>query len=173
MSSNASVAPQLDVPARVRQIAVPADARALSTLSRIDYEDAFVVDVGAVCERTAEQWARAVLEDASAGTRRRLQSGWCAIGLKLGVAPAERSVLGWPIRENSDEFVLLGAESRVGMAGELLFKRQPDALLFATFIEQEGPVARGIWAGVQPIHVPAVHRLLERTSNRLVPGDAG
>jgi hypothetical protein len=53
----------------VRQVPVPREARARSTLSRIDYADAFVVENRAARERTAEQWMRTVLE----GARQRWQ----------------------------------------------------------------------------------------------------
>ena len=56
----------------VSQISMPQDARALSTLARVDYEDAFAVTVDV--EHTAEQWVRAVLKTlrrACAG-----DSGW-------------------------------------------------------------------------------------------------
>ena len=44
------------------EISLPADARALSTLPRIDYEDAFMVT--GVVEHSPRQWARAVIDDA-------------------------------------------------------------------------------------------------------------
>jgi hypothetical protein len=42
------------VTAEVRQIAVPASARALSTLPRIDYCDAFLFDAGSTHGESAE-----------------------------------------------------------------------------------------------------------------------
>ena len=48
----------------VTETSLPADARALSTLPRIDYEDAFVVT--GVVEHGPRQWARAVIDDAPA-----------------------------------------------------------------------------------------------------------
>jgi hypothetical protein len=41
---------------RACQVAVSPAAHVLSTLSRIDHEDAFIVDVGPDQERTGEQW---------------------------------------------------------------------------------------------------------------------
>lgn len=73
------ITPPVHTAGRVRQVAVPPAARALSTLSHIDYDDAFLVDVGPVQDRTAERWARAVLEDAPITVRHVLQSGWSAI----------------------------------------------------------------------------------------------
>jgi hypothetical protein len=140
----------------VRQIEMPEDARALCTLARIDYEDAFVVPTAA--DRTAEQWARALLEAAPARLRARLLSGWSALGLKL-----ERdrgSVLGWEVRRNTPDAVLLGAGSRIGMPGELLFMREPRGLLFATFVQHDNAVARRVWARVEPTHVRVVRQVL-------------
>jgi hypothetical protein len=147
---------------RVSQIAVPADAQALGTLSRIDYADAFLVAVESPQERSGEQWARAALEAVPIKVRRTLQSGWSALGLKLGEAPRERSVLGWPIRRSTPDFVLLGADSRIGMPAELLFQRRQRMLLFATFVQQDNAIARAVWARVDQVHVPVVRRLLER-----------
>lgn len=115
-------------------------------------------------ERTAEQWARALLEDAPAATRTMLSSGWASLGLEHGRAGSDRSVLGWEIRRSTEDVVLLGAESRLGMPAELLVERRRDGLLFATFVEHGNPVARAIWAGVEPVHVPIVRRLLERVA---------
>lgn len=151
----------------VSQIEPPPQARALSTFPRIDYADAFRADVAAR-ERSPEQWARTVLEDAPAAMRSTLQSGWAAIGLKLGQAPAEESILGWEIRRSTPEFALLGAESRIGMPGELLFMRDREALLFATFVQQDNVIARAVWAGVEPVHVPFVRRLLADAVRRTV-----
>jgi hypothetical protein len=154
---------------RVRQIEVPPEARALSTLAHIDYEDAFFVGAMPVRTRTAEQWARAVLEGASLTIRGTLQTGWSALGLKLGRDGSDRFVLGWEVRRSSPDFVLLAAGSHVGMPGELLFKRERGGLLFATFVQHDNAVARGIWAGVEPVHVPIVRRILEDARRRCAP----
>jgi hypothetical protein len=75
-------------------------------------------------------------------------------------------VLGWEVRRSTPEFALLGAGSRIGMPAELLFKRQPDTLLFATFVRQETPIARAVWARVEPVHRPIVRRILEQAARR-------
>lgn len=148
------------------KVAVPADARALSTLAHVDYEDAFLVEGMPVHERTAEQWARTVLEQAPIGMRSALQTGWSAIGLKLGVGTSDRFVLGWEVRRSTPDFVLLAADSRIGMPGELLFKRERRALLFSTFVQHDNAAARALWAGVEPVHVPIVRRILEDARRR-------
>ena len=148
----------------VAQIALPPAARALSTFSRIDYEDAFFVDADP--GRTAEQWARAVLEDAPLIMRRRLRRGWRALGLKLGSPRSGRRVLGWEVRRSTPDLVLLAAGSRIGMPGELLFKREGHGLLFATFVQQKNPVARAVWARIAPRHQRVVRSLLTQAADR-------
>jgi hypothetical protein len=150
----------------VRQVAMPASARALCTLSHVDYEDAFVVETGPAQDRTGEQWARAFLEDAPIIMRSALLWGWSALGLRLGSTRSDRFVLGWEVRRSTPDFVLLGAGSRLGLAGELLFKRRQQTLLYATFVQQENPIARAAWAGVELVHRPAVRALLEQASRR-------
>jgi hypothetical protein len=151
---------------RVRQVAVPPTARALSTLARIDYADAFVLETDP-SGRTPEEWARAVLEGAPVTVRTKLLLGWSAIGLKVGDRRSARSVLGWSVRSSGPEFVLLGADSRIGMPGELLFKCGHDALLFATFVQQDNIIARSVWAATEPTHMPVVRQVLEQAGQRL------
>ena len=106
---------------RVRQVDVPPSVRALSTLTRIDYADMFLVDVGPLGDSTAEQLAREVLEGAPLAVRTQLLSGWSSIGLKIGKGSSKPSVLGWSLRQSTPDHVLLGADSRIGMPGDLLF----------------------------------------------------
>jgi Protein of unknown function (DUF2867) len=157
------------VSVRVRQVALPPAARRLSTLSHVDYEDAFLVDVGPSQDRTGEQWARAILEETPIVMRRSLRWGWSVLGLRLGSSRSDRSVLGWEVRRSRPGFVLLGANSRIGMPAELLFKRQQHTLLFATLVLKENLVARAVWAGVEPIHGPVVRNVLELASRRYRP----
>ena len=151
----------------VRQIAVPAEARELCSLPRIDYEDGFLVEINSAQERTAMEWVKAILEDAPLAVRGKLLLGWSAIGLVPTLSMSGRSVLGWEIRTNTPDFVLLGRTSLIGMPGELLFKREPAGLLFATFVQQDNRMARAIWAATEPQHAPIVRDLLAQAGRRL------
>ena len=151
-------------PRTVTQISLPVDARALSTLPRIDYHDAFRVDSN--IEHDGEQWARAVLEDTPLAVRARLLSGWAALGLRLGPPWSERRVLGWRIERRTPAFVLLGARSGLGLRGELLFRREPHGLLFATLIQQSNPAARAVWAAITTTHQEVVDSLLTHAARR-------
>ena len=141
-------------------------ARALTTLPRADYEDAFLVDTRAAGEQSGEEWARATLEGAPEAVRRSLRRGWMALGLKLDRRGPDRSVLGWELRRSTAEFALLAADSRIGMPAELIFKPQGDTLLFVTFVQQRNPIARAIWALVAPRHRRVVPYLLGRAAGQ-------
>jgi hypothetical protein len=149
----------------VRQVPVPQEVRERSTLPRVDYADAFVVDAGAHPDWTAERWARAVLEEAPAAMRTRLLTGWSALGLK-NADDTHESVLGWEVRRSSADAVLLGRDSRIGMPGELLFALRPEGLLFAAFIHHRTPVTRAVWAPMERTHVRVVLTLLDRAARR-------
>ncbi|HUA04569.1 MAG TPA: DUF2867 domain-containing protein [Solirubrobacteraceae bacterium] len=140
------------------QIPLPQDARALSTLPRIDYADAFAVAAGV--ERSAADWARAVVEDAPLRIRRGLWLGWIALGLRLGPPWSSDRVLGWQVRHSDPDVVLLAANSWLGLRAELLFRSEPDGLLFATLIRLTNPAARALWAAITPRHVRVVRSLL-------------
>jgi hypothetical protein len=145
----------------VRQVTVPAAARRLATLERIDYADAFVGQIRDARKRTAEQWARVVLEEAPVATRNALRSGWLALGLRHGVARSDRSVLGWELRRSTPDSALLSAGSRVGLPGEVLFERRQRTLLLATFLQYENPFARALWAGSRPLTGRSCHASFE------------
>jgi hypothetical protein len=136
----------------------------LSTLSRIDYEDAFAVT--AAVEQTPEQWVRAVLQDAPPRVRRRLWLGWTALGLKLAAPWYRGRVLGWKVKHRDPAYVLLAADSWFGLRGQLLFRREPHGLLFATFIQHTNPVARALWAAITPRHQDVVRSLLTHAASR-------
>jgi hypothetical protein len=126
----------------VCQIAVPPTSRALSTLSHIDYADAFLVEPGPARQWSAEAAGRTVLDGAPLAVRTKLLLGWSAIGLKPAIGGSSRSILGWEIRASAPECVLLGRDSMIGMPGELLFKCEHDTLQFCTFVQQDSHVAR-------------------------------
>jgi hypothetical protein len=148
----------------VTQISLPARARELSTLPRIDYEDAFTVSGG--IEHTPQQWAQAVIGDAPLRVRARLFSGWLALGLKLGLPWSSHRVLGWQVARSEPGWLLLKADSWLGIRGELLFCSGVDGLLFATLIQQSNPAARAVWARVTPTHQHVVRSLLTHAAKR-------
>jgi hypothetical protein len=143
---------------------LPDATRALSRLPRVDYADAFRVSTQQATQRTAEGWARAMLEDAPAATRQRLRDGWRALGLRLGAVDDPTRVLGWPVRESAPDHAVLATTSRLGMHAELVFRREPGALHFSTLITLRDLPARLVWAGIARRHRRVVRHLLVQVS---------
>jgi hypothetical protein len=150
----------------VREIAVPEAAREVSSLSRIDYEDAFMVEGCPPSFVSCERWARAVVEDIPVTVRAKLLCSWWALGLKVGSPWSSRRVLGWQIRHEDFDCLLLGAGSRLGLSGELLFRRDPDGMLFATFACLHNPAAGAVWAVIEARHRAVVRSLLVHAARR-------
>ena len=78
-------------------------------------------------------------------------------------------MLGWQIRASDADFVLLGADSRVGMPAELLLATRGDGLLFATFVRHDNAIARALWASIEATHVRTVRTVLELADRRIAP----
>jgi Protein of unknown function (DUF2867) len=154
-----------------RQIPVPDDVRELSTLPRVDYADAFLVDTSAHPDWTAERWAKAILDDAPAAMRAQLLSGWLALGLKS--AESGPSILDWAVLSSAPDSALLGRGSRIGMPAELLFTLRPEGLLFGPLVQHRTPATRAVWAAVLRTHVRTVLELLERAASSDATESAG
>jgi hypothetical protein len=150
----------------VRQIPVPPQARALSTLARIDYADSFVVATGQPDGRTPEQWARTILDRAPIALRGALVSAWIALALRLRRGHSDGFILGWELLRSGADHALLGARSRIGMPAELLVQRWHSGVLFATFVRHQNALARAVWAATEPGHAPVVRYVLERAAAR-------
>jgi hypothetical protein len=153
-------------PGTVRQVMLPSAARALSMLSHIDYEDAFLVETCPAQHSSGEQWARVMLEDAPMSTRNALTKGWSALGLQLGSPELDRFVIGWEVRRSTPDVALLGADGLRGLSGELLFTCEQHTLLFATFVQLENRAARVLWAGIADRHRRVVRNLLTQATGQ-------
>ena len=137
-----------------------------TTLERVDYQDLFEIEMAGARSRAAEDWLRAMLEGAPLRLRGMLYSTWLALGLKLGPPWSEQRVLGWDVRRRTPDLVLVGADSRIGMPAELRFERHRDSLSIATLIQQDNPVARSLWARVEPQHRRVVPHVLGQVARR-------
>jgi hypothetical protein len=160
-------------PGEVHRVAVPPATRVLSTLPRIDYEDAFLLETGRAQDQSAEQWIRVILEDAPARTRRALRRGWFGLGLGLGSTRDDRLVLGWEVRRSTPDFALLGASSRLGFEARVFLKRQRQSLLLGTLLRFKNPLARTVWAVLAPTHRRYEQHLLKMASSKLVARNGG
>ncbi|SHF65677.1 hypothetical protein [Streptoalloteichus hindustanus] len=164
MADSASPAPASD---RAREIAVPPALRELSQLPRIDYENAVLADTDLAGDLTAEQWMRAVLDDAPAEYRALLTRGWTSLGLRLAPEPSDQVVLGWTVRHSTPDHVVLAVHSDDGLAAELVIERRQNAVLYASFIHHGSDEARARWAAVEHQHTPAMCQLLDEALGRV------
>lgn len=82
---------------------VPERVRSLSTL-RCDYIDLFTIETSVAPKRSAEGWARAVLEEAPL-SQRNARLLWHLMGLRLGPRGAEEYVQGWRIGERGANWI--------------------------------------------------------------------
>jgi hypothetical protein len=154
--------------APVRQIAMPTPARALNRLSRVDYEDAFTLEIEGARPRTGEQWAQATLGSAPAPLERAVLLLLTSVtGLQLSPFRSDGFVLGWQVQRSTPEFAVLAARSPRGLSAELLFKPEQSMLLFATFIQLDTPIARAIWAALSPLHRQVARSLLRQASRQV------
>ena len=129
------------------------------------YTDTFLVNVN-FDERSAEAWGRLILERAPAALRLSLPPAWASLGLRHGPLDSPDHVLGWPIRNRTQDHMLLGAVSRLGMPAELLLARYQGALLFATVIRFERAAMRAVWFGIERPHKRTVRTLLTHAIRR-------
>ena len=123
---------------------VPEAVRGLTTLAEPDYVDLFTVTTPMATDRSAEEWARAVLEQAPVArdNARRL---WRLIGLRLGPPQSPDHVQGWRIAARGDNWlrvetaswyltaqaVCLVDEAQVSLSLSLRYDRFPAALVWA------------------------------------------
>ena len=145
----------------VREVELPATFRELSSLSRIDYADAFFVPLENPKARAAEEWVRHIVDQTSVLWRTTLPLGWFSLGLRLASPRDPRRVMGWQVTHASSDFVVLAGSSRIGMPAELVLARTQTGLLFATLVQHENLLARSIWAGMEEIHRQVVRRVLQ------------
>src|SRR5439155_15311894 len=90
---------------------VPEPTRSLHRLDRVDYVDLFTLDTAAATDRSAEQWARAVLEKGQAARRFAFIPWRLLLGLRLGPSYAPGYVHGWRIAGSGDDWIRLEAAS--------------------------------------------------------------
>ena len=127
-----------------------------------DYGDAFTALTADVSGRTPEQWAREILEGASAPMRLFLRFGWrYVLGFRLARTNA---VLGWPVIAQATDWVALEQKSWL-FAVVLLMRMTDDKLTWATRVEYRSPVSRAAWSIVGLIHRRYAPRALRRAAH--------
>ncbi|MFE6861046.1 hypothetical protein [Nocardia sp. NPDC057668] len=153
--------------ARVEKIELRPDELALSTLADIGHIDATLLHIANADSHSAEQWARIILEGASAEMRADLERAWQKIALRRHPIGAARTVQGWPIAHIELDYALLQVASDFGFEGQLLFRRDARGVLLATFIRFDEAAGRAVWDLALPAHLRFVRTLLEGAHARV------
>lgn len=128
---------------------IPESTRALSSLPRIDYADAFTLSTDAGADATAEQWARAMFGDVPSPTERLIWRGFLGIRLSRGRSPD--TVAGWRIAERGEDWIRLEAASWF-LTGNLVVQAADGHVLLGTFLRYDHRLARGVWPPLSAVH---------------------
>lgn len=148
---------------RVRRVAAAAQTPATDNVP--DYRDSFEVPIRSTDTRTAEQWMRAVFEDAPQPVRWFLLLGWRGVlGLQLGPRPSPDHILGWWITSRETEEVCLELHSAL-MNAQLALHLANSTAVWNTNVFYTKSLARPLWAVVGVIHRQIVPSLLGRAAS--------
>lgn len=118
--------------------------------------------------RTAEQWARAVWEQAPAPVRIFLRLGWRCLGLRGRSAP--QRVLGWRVAESVPERVVLDIPSRI-MTARNVIRLDERKVRWTTDVDFDRAPARLLWCMAAPMHQRLIPAQLRRAARTTRPGD--
>ena len=136
---------------------VPEEARALQTLFRIDYEDAFGIEVDAGDRRSVLEWAQALFDQRSPRLRAVLRLVPLILRLPAEPPGPGEHVAGLTLaRRTPDALVLAGNGPAVALRLVILAPTPRRPLTFATFVRFH----RWPWRLVLPAHRRVARMLL-------------
>lgn len=131
-----------------------------------DYDDSFEAPRSAGDDRTPEQWARAVFEDAPRPVRWFLVSGFrYGLGLRFGPRPSPEHVLGWAIIHRSPDSLTIEACSWF-LTSRLVFRAETTRFTQSTYVRYDRRIAAIIWPPVSILHRQIVPRILWHAAMR-------
>jgi hypothetical protein len=149
---------------------VPDSVRALTTFDEPDYVDLFTVTMPRATDWSAEEWARAVLEQTEVA-RRNARKLWRLIGLRLGPPRSPDHVQGWKIAARGDNWLRVETASWY-LTAQAVCLVEPGQVSLSLSLRYDRPVAAAVWAGVSGPHQRAVPVML-RQAVQLMAGDSG
>jgi hypothetical protein len=155
---------------RARRSAIPTTIRVVSPgTEACDYESAFAIERPRNSTGSAEQWLRAVFEDAPRALRWFLIVGWTALTCRLRLRAAPSRVLGWQVEQATPDTALISVRAWVGLASYVAVAVDADEITLASFVHYAGPaasVARALWTGAIPLHERTLRYLLTSAARR-------
>jgi len=138
-----------------------------------NYEVAFEIDRPQGSTMTAEQWARAMCEQAPTAMRWFLIVGWIGITLRIRPRRSASRVLGWPIETASPEVIVLAVKALVGLRSCNVISIDAEHVNLSSFVSYVGPVkplAWAVWAIARPLHEVVLPYLVTGARRRNVGG---
>jgi hypothetical protein len=149
---------------------IPEAIRSLSTLAVPDYVDLFTALTSEATDRSPEQWARAVLEEAPlSGQNARVL--WRLMGLRLGPRHSPDHVQGWKIAEHGDNWIRVETASWY-MTAQAVCLVEEGQVSVSLSLRYENPIARLVWAFVAGPHQRAVPVMLRQAVRLIERGPA-
>jgi hypothetical protein len=136
-----------------------------------DYADAFEIRLHEPDEHTAEEWARACLEEAPASVRWLIRNVHRhVLRLELGPMTGPGYVHGWRIAAADREVIRLEAQSPVLGRGVIVGRGlSATRFVVTTFLFYDRPRAgRAVWSLVGPLHRWVAPLLLQRAATAFV-----
>jgi hypothetical protein len=147
-------------PTIVQHREIPEVIRSLTTMASPDYVDLFTATTTESIDRSAEQWARAVLEQAPLA-RRNARVLWRLMGLRLGPRHSPDYVQGWKITARGDNWIRVETASWY-MAAQAVCLIEEGEVSISLSLRYDQPVAHLIWAFVSGPHQRAVPVMLSQ-----------
>ena len=141
------------VPPLAWQRDVPESMRSRSGLANPDYLDLFTATTDEAAEKTAEDWARTVLEGAPYYIRVGVfVVAWrLFLGLRLGPRRSPDYINGWKIAARGEDWVRIEAASWM-MTASLVFKVDEARLSLVSFFRYDRRIAALVWPPISIAH---------------------
>ena len=139
---------------------VPETVRALTTLDEPDYVDLFTAEAPRATDSSAEEWARAVLEQAPV-SRRNARRFWRLLGLRLGPPHSPDHVQGWTIAARGDGWIRLETASWY-LTAQAVCLVEDGRVSLSLSVRYDRAVAALVWAFVSGPHQRAVPVMLHQ-----------
>lgn len=143
---------------RVVRVQVPSRARELAGLQRVDYTDAFAVDV--TVRHTPEEWIR-LSAAASPTLFSAIRLAHHALGLPLAPPDSADHLIGWNILRSDTEEAVLGNDGTFGTP-RIVGLTPPGQVVVATLIQLNGLRGGALWAAVAPVHRAVARYILNK-----------
>jgi hypothetical protein len=151
---------QNSVSTAVGEQAVPEVVRSLTTLTQPDYVDLFTITTPRAMDWSAEEWARAILEQAPVA-RHNARRLWRLLGLRLGPPNSPHHVQGWSIAGQGNDWIRAETSSWY-MTAQAVCHVEVDRVSISLALRYDQPVARLVWAVVSGPHQRAVPVMLRQ-----------